>query len=27
LMILVITEIDKWIRMKRQETQIEELYN
>lgn len=27
LLILVITEIDKWIRMKRQETQLRELYN
>ena len=27
LLILVITEIDKWIRMKRQETRLRELYN
>lgn len=27
LLILVVTEIDKWIRMKRQETKLRELYN
>lgn len=27
LLILIITEIDKWIRMKRQETKLRELYN